>query len=77
MTRHERFYMVLLIIVLIGTQIMGVIGYNLGVYGRVVTYTGWAGYFIMVGFFSHFYVRRHPRSSLPNSPSMDQERSAR
>ena len=52
MTRHERFYMVLLIIVLIGTQIMGVIGYNLGVYGRVVTYTGWAGYFIMVGFFS-------------------------
>lgn len=52
MTRHERFYMVLLIIVLIGTQIMGVIGYNLGVDGRVVTYTGWAGYFIMVGFFS-------------------------
>ena len=52
MTRHERFYMVLLIIVLIGTQIMGVIGYNLGVDGRGVTYTGWAGYFIMVGFFS-------------------------
>lgn len=52
MTRHERFYLVLLIIVLIGTQIMGVIGYNFGVEGRAVSYTGWAAYFIMVGFFS-------------------------